>query len=53
MSYKFKQLEPGTYQVEDHTIIDQGNGSWQVTPEVTKPSLEKAILKFTKALDNE
>ena len=51
MAYKFKELAVDTYQVEEHTIIKKGNGSWQVTPEVTKPSLEKAIYEFTTSLD--
>jgi hypothetical protein len=50
MIYKFKELAPDTYQVEDHRIIKDGNGNWIVTPEVTKPSLEKAILNFTKTV---
>lgn len=50
MSYHFKELSPGTYQVEGHTITPLGNGSWKVTPEVTKPSLEKAIFEFTKGI---
>jgi hypothetical protein len=53
MAYKFKSIESGTYQVGDHTIIKNGNGSWEVTPEVTSMRLEKAILNFTSALDNE
>lgn len=52
MAYTFKELSPDTYQVENHIITPNGNGSWKVTPEVTKPSLEKAILDFTKSLDN-
>jgi hypothetical protein len=53
MAYKFKSIEEGTYQVEDHTIIKNGNGSWEITPEVTSMRLEKEILNFTKALDND
>lgn len=52
MAYKFKELAPDTYQVEDHTIIKNGNGSWEVTPEVTSTRLEKAIFDFTKSIDN-
>jgi hypothetical protein len=53
MAYKFKEIGPDTYQVENHPIINNGNGSWAVTPEVTKPSLEKAIFNFTKEIDND
>jgi hypothetical protein len=53
MAYTFKELAADTYQVEDHTIIKESNGSWRVTPEVTSTRLQKAIFNFTKSVDNE
>lgn len=52
MSYKFEQIGPDTYLVEDHTIINKGNGQWIANPPIEKPSLEKAFLNFTKALND-
>jgi hypothetical protein len=53
MVYKFKELRADTYQVEDHTIYKDGNGFWIADPIIEKPSLEKAVLNFVNALDNE
>ena len=50
MAYQFKELEPGTYQVEDHTIIKDGNGNWVANPPIEKPSLHRAFLNYTKNL---
>ena len=50
MSYKFKELATDTYQVEDHTIIKDGNGQWIANPPIEKPSLQKAFLNYTKNL---
>lgn len=50
MSYQFKEITPGTYQVEDHTIIKDANGQWIATPPIEKPSLQKAFLNYTKKL---
>ena len=52
MAYTFKEITPGTYQVEDHTIIKDVNGQWIANPPIEKPSLEKAVLNFTKSLDH-
>lgn len=50
MAYKFIELEPETYQVEDHTIIKDSNGNWIANPPIEKQSLHKEFLKFTKTL---
>lgn len=50
MRYTFKELSPGTYQVENHTIVKDGNGHWVATPPIEKPSLEKAFSNFSKNL---
>lgn len=50
MSYTFKELGPDTYQVEDHTIVKDGNGQWVANPPIEKPSLQKAFLNYIKAL---
>jgi hypothetical protein len=52
MAYKFKEIAPETYQVEDHTIIKDGNGKWISSPPIERPSLQKAFLSFTNSLDN-
>jgi hypothetical protein len=51
MSYTFKELSPGTYQVEEHTIIKDGNGQWVADPPIEKPSLQKAFLNYIRTLD--
>lgn len=51
MAYKFKELAPDTYQVEDHTIIKDGNGNWVANPPIEKLSLRKAFYDFTKNLN--
>jgi len=53
MSYKFKEISPETYQVEDHTIIKDCNGEWVANPPIEKPSLQKAFLNYVNSLDNE
>ena len=50
MAYKFKEIAPDTYQVEDHTIIRDGNGKWVANPPIEKPSLQKAVRNYLKAL---
>ncbi|MDN3621317.1 hypothetical protein QWY81_17755 [Polaribacter undariae] len=50
MAYTFKELSPDTYQVEDHTIIKDGNGNWISNPPIEKPSLQRAFLNYTKNL---
>ncbi len=50
MAYQFKELEPGTYQVEDHTIIKDCNGNWIANPPIEKPSLQTAFFNYIKNL---
>jgi hypothetical protein len=50
MSYQFKEIAPDTYQVKDHTIIKDANGSWKANPPIETPSLLKAFFNFVKAL---
>ena len=52
MNYQFKEISPDTYQVEDHTIIKDGNGQWVATPPIEKPSLQKAFLNYINGLAN-
>lgn len=52
MAYKFKELAPDTYQVEDHTIIKDSNGLWIANPPIEKFSLMKAFKEFTNSLND-
>jgi hypothetical protein len=50
MAYQFKEIQPGTYLVEDHICYKDANGNWIERPEIKKMSLKKAFLNYIKTL---
>lgn len=52
MSYKFKQLSPEEFTVEDYRIIKDGNGCWVSNPTIESAELQKAVNSYINEKEN-
>lgn len=49
MSYKFKQLSPEEFTVDDYRIYKDSNGCWISSPSIESVELQKAVNNYINA----